>query len=162
MEKNITADIQFLRHTIATLAYRGGKAIRNVPEEFSLFKAHANAKSPINIIAHINDLLDWTLHLMKGKSVWKNSRPKTWAYEAERFHKGLQKIDDVLASGKELKCPAEKIFQGPVADALTHVGQIAYLRRLAGLGVMGENYYAADITAGNVGENQAKPKIEFN
>lgn len=162
MEDKNSESIEFLRHTLATLAYRGGKAVRNVPEEFCTFKAHPDAKPPVDILAHINDLLDWTIHLMKGKSVWKNSKPKTWTHEADRFHKGLKKIDDYLASGKPVKCPAEKIFQGPVADALTHVGQIAYVRRLAGIGVMGENYYVADISIGCVGNEQPKPKIEFN
>ena len=162
MEKNAPDNIQFLRHTLAVLAYRGGKAIKNVPEEFKTFKVHQDAKPPVYILSHINDLLDWTMHLLKGKSVWKNSRPKNWAAEVERFHKGLEKIDAFLSSGKKLNCDCEKIFQGPVADALTHIGQIAYLRRLAGIGVMGENYFVADIEAGRVGADQAKPKFEFN
>jgi len=66
-----------------------------------------------------------------------------------------------LASDKPLHAPVEKLFQGPVADALTHVGQIAVLRRLAGSPVKGENYFVADIAAGRVGADQAAPKREF-
>jgi len=161
MENINNESLLFLRHTFAVLAYRGGKAIKGVPEDFRNYKISPEAKPPIAILAHVNDLLDWTLHLIKGKSVWKNSKPRSWAFETERFHKKLEKIDSALSSGKEIKCSYERIFQGPVADALTHIGQIAYLRRIAGIGVMGENYFVADISAGRVGVDQAKPKIEF-
>jgi len=50
---------------------------------------------------------------------------------ASVFSPALKKFDDYLASEKPLQAPAEKLFQGPIADALTHVGQIAMLRRMA-------------------------------
>lgn len=162
MQLTAKSETGFLRHTLATLAYRGGKTIRNVPEDFSSFKIHLSAKPSIAILAHINDLLDWTLCLFNGESVWNNSTPDTWQAEAKRFHYTLQKIDDFIAEGNEIKCSPEKVFQGPIADALTHVGQIAYLRRLAGIPVMGENYFQADISVGCVGADQPAPKFEFN
>ena len=73
----------------------------------------------------------------------------------------LNALDAYLASDKPLHAPVEKLFQGPIADALTHVGQIAVLRRLAGSPVKGENYFVAEITAGRVGHDQAAPKREF-
>jgi hypothetical protein len=79
----------------------------------------------------------------------------------KRFHNGLAAFDEYLASDSPLKAPAEKLFQGPVADALTHVGQIAIMRRLAAVPVKSENYFVADLAAGRVGPEQAAPKREF-
>lgn len=154
-------NIFLFRHTLASLAYRGGKTIRGVSESFPQFKVTPQAKAPIFILAHINDLFDWTIHLIEGESIWVNSSPSSWDDETKRFHAGLQKIDDLIVSGAEMKCSFEKLFQGPVADALTHIGQIAYLRRLAGIPVMGENYFVADIELGRLGADQNPSKIEF-
>jgi len=152
-------DRQLLRHTLATLAYRGAKAIGNAPEEFGGFQG--GEKAPGQILAHIGDLLDWGLSMANGKRQWHNSAPLPWAKEVNRFFTALENFDRYLASTEPLQAPAEKLFQGPIADALTHVGQIAMLRRLAGLPIKGENYFAAEITAGRVGPDQPPPKREF-
>ena len=54
------------------------------------------------------------------------------------------------------------MFQGPIADALTHIGQIGMMRRMAGAPVRGENYFKADIAAGRVGAEQSAPRFEFD
>jgi len=151
----------FLRHAIATLAYRGGKVVRGAPEGFSDFRVGSKSRTPGQILAHIGDLLDWALWLAKGKHTWKDSTPQTWESDVARFHEGLAKLDAYVASEAPLGFPAEKIFQGPIADALTHVGQIAMLRRLAGGPVRGENYFKANIESGRVGADQPPPVSEF-
>ena len=80
----------------------------------------------------------------------------------ERFFTALEEFEAYLASDLPLECPAEKLFQGAIADALTHVGQIAMLRRLAGSPVRAENYFKADVAAGRVGAEQALPRLEFD
>lgn len=150
-----------LRHTLATLAYRGGKALRGVPEGLADFQAGAGARKPIEILAHLGDLLDWAVSMAAGQQKWQNSAPLPWDEEVKRFFAALQKFDDFLASDQTVHAPLEKLFQGPIADALSHVGQISLLRRLAGCPVKGENYYVADIAVGRVGEEQAPPKREF-
>ncbi len=152
---------QLLRHTIATLAYRGGKTLRDVPGTFAQFRNGEQGRTPAEILAHIGDLLDWARSLAKGKQEWHNSTPLPWDQETQRFFAALEAFDACLASDSPLQASAEKLFQGPIADALTHVGQIAMLRRLAGAPVRAENYYVADITAGRVGSDQAPPKMEF-
>lgn len=152
---------ELLRHTLATLAYRGGKAIRNAPGGFAEFHAAEGARTPGQILAHLGDLMDWALSMAEGKQAWNNSQPLSWEEEAARFFATLRKFDDYLASTATVHAPLEKLFQGPIADALTHVGQIAILRRLAGEPVKAENYYVAEIVAGCVGADQAKPKREF-
>jgi hypothetical protein len=152
---------EMLRHTVATLAYRGGKAVRNAPPGFADFSAGKSSRTPGQILAHIGDLLDWALSMAEGKQRWQNSQPLPWEKETERFFAVLQAFDDFLASEKPLEAPAERLFQGPIADALTHVGQIAVLRRLADAPVKAENYFQAEITAGRVGPDQTAPQREF-
>jgi hypothetical protein len=152
---------EMLRHTLATVAYRGGKAVRNAPAAFSEFQAGAGARTPGQILAHIGDLFDWGLSIAKGKQAWNDSKPLAWEAEVARFFAALKTFDDFLASGESLQAPAEKLFQGPIADALTHVGQISILRRMAEAPVKGENYHRADIVIGRVGAEQTQPKREF-
>jgi hypothetical protein len=158
---NSNSKRDLLRHALATLAYRGGKAVRNVSEGFAVFQANENVRTPGQILAHIGDLMDWALSIAAGKQAWNSSQPLPWEKEVERFFASLKKFDDFLASSEPLQAPPEKLFQGPIADALTHVGQIAMLRRLAGEPVKAENFYKAEIVMGRVGADQAKPKLEF-
>jgi hypothetical protein len=150
-----------LRHTLATLAYRGGKTLRGAPAEFAEFRAGGTTRTPAQILAHMGDLLDWALSLAEGREAWHNSPPLTWEQGTARFFAALEAFDQRLSSEEPLACSVEGLFQGPVADSLTHVGQIAMLRRLAGCPVRGENYFKAEITPGRVGPEQAKPKFEF-
>ena len=152
---------ELLRHTVATVAYRGGKAVRNVPEGFADFQAGQGTRTPGQILAHIGDLFDWALSIAMGRRTWRDSTPLPWEQEVERFFAALKRFDDYLTSSEPVHASIEKVFQGPVADALTHVGQIGILRRLAQAPVKGESYYEADIVAGRVGADQAKPKREF-
>ena len=150
---------ELLRHTLATLAYRGGKAVRNAPPSFGEFSGAE--RTPGQILAHIGDLLDWALSIASGNRTWRDSKPLPWGQEVQRFFTALKKFDDYLASTEPLHAPAEKLFQGPVADALTHVGQLAMMRRLAGSPISGESYYDADIVVGRVGNEQTTPKRTF-
>ncbi len=153
---------EMLRHTVATLAYRGGKTLRDAPAGFAAFRAGEATRTPAQILAHIGDLLDWALSLAEGRQRWNDSAPLPWEQEVERFFQALKKLDDYLASAAALGRPAEKIFQGPIADALTHVGQLAMLRRLAGAPVRGENYHKAEIAIGRVGPDQSDRRVEFD
>jgi hypothetical protein len=153
---------ELLRHTIATLAYRGAKAVRNAPESFATFKASPTTRTPAQILAHIGDLMDWALSIAKGNETWQESEPLSWTQEIVRFHEALTKLDEYLASDGELSATCERIFQGPIADALTHVGQIAMLRRLSGEPIKGENYSRAKIESGKVSADQVKAVKEFD
>jgi hypothetical protein len=150
-----------LRHTLATVAYRGHKAVSDAPADFAEFHVAATSRTPGQILAHISDLFDWALALADGQHRWQNSTPLPWEQEIARFFDGLRNLDQRLASEAPLECLPEKLFQGPVADALTHIGQIAMLRRLAGAPGRAENYFKADISAGRVGPDQSRPRVEF-
>jgi hypothetical protein len=152
---------QLLRHTLATVAYRGGKALRGAPEHFGTFHIGDKTRTPGQILAHMGDLFDWALTIAQGSQTWKDSTPLPWDAEVARFFSSIRKFDDFLASSEPLQASAEELFQGPVADALSHVGQIAMLRRLAGSPIKGENYFKANIASGRVGPEQASPRREF-
>jgi hypothetical protein len=151
---------QFLRHTLATLAYRAGKAVRGAPESFATFSG--GTRPPAKVLSHMGDLMDWGLTMSKGAMKWTDSTPLPWLQEVERFFAAIQAWDSYLASDAPLAQSCEKLFQGPIADALTHTGQIAMLRRMADCPIKGENYFAAEIEAGRVGFAQAAPKREFD
>jgi hypothetical protein len=152
----------FLRHTLATIAYRGAKAIRSAGPNFAEYSASETSRTPAKILAHVGDLMDWGLAMSEGRREWHDSTPLAWEKECERFFTALKKFDDYLASEKPLQVSAEKLFQSALADALTHIGQIAMLRRMAGVPIKGENYYVAEITVGRVGADQAAPRKEFD
>jgi hypothetical protein len=151
-----------LRHTVATLAYRGAKAVREAPEGFGEFRASPTSRTPSQILAHICDLMDWALSQARGKQAWTDSTPATWHDDTQRFFTALRALDDYLASDGPLGYEPGQIFQGAIADALTHVGQINFLRRLFGNPVRGENYFRAEITTGRVESDQAAPRREFD
>lgn len=152
---------QLLRHSLATLAYRGGKAVRGAPDSFADFHASPDTRTPGQILAHIGDLLEWALSMARGQQKWHGSAPLPWPEEVRRFFSALEAFDAYLASDGPLQAPAEKLLQAPIADALTHVGQIAMVRRLAGAPMRAENYYVAKIAIGSVGVDQPAPVYEF-
>jgi len=151
-----------LRHAVATVAYRGGKAVRGAPASFATFSPDGTPRTPAKILAHIGDLYDWALTQAKGAEAWNDSTPLAWDREVERFHATLKRFDDYLASDAPLAATAEKIFQGAIADSLTHVGQVAMLRRLAGANMKSENYSRAEIVTGRVGAEQTPARREFD
>lgn len=153
-----------LRHLLATLAYRTGKTVRHTSESFAQFRASDDCRSPAEIVAHMGDLLDWALSMAKGDRKWHDSDPLPWAEEIARLFSAMQKLDDYLDSGLPLGTDPALILQGGVADALTHTGQLAMLRRMAGQKMKGENYSRADIRIGRVGLDQTDPdpKHEFD
>jgi hypothetical protein len=153
---------ELLRHALATLAYRGGKAVRNAPANFADYRCSEASRTPGQILAHIGDLLDWGLSIAHGKQTWRDTGVQNWDQDVDRFFSALKAFDDFLTSDQPLAALPEKLFQGPIADALTHVGQIAMLRRMAGAPVKGESYFAAEIVAGRVGREQTVPKREFD
>ena len=152
----------FLRHAVATVAYRGGKAVRGAPDSFASYSPDGSPRTPAKILAHIGDLYDWALTQAKGAEAWTDSEPLDWSREVQRFFAALQRFDEYLASDAPLAATAEKLFQGAVADSLAHVGQLAMLRRLAGAKMKSENYARADIVAGRVGSEQTPPRREFD
>lgn len=153
---------ELLRHAVAVVAYRGAKALRGAHASFATFSAGPTTRQPIQILAHTNDLYDWALWMAKGEWKWNNSTAGTWDAEIARFHVGLAAFDAYLESDAPLGYSAEQLVAGPIADSLTHIGQINVLRGIAGSPVKGESYAKAEIVTGRVGPEQTPPKREFD
>lgn len=150
-----------IRHAVATLAYRSAKTLRDMPEAARNFRPSQDTRTPLEILAHMGDLLDWALTMANGKPEWKASAPLAWDDEVARYFASMHAFDARLATGDPIACDDNKLFQGPIADALTHTGQLGMLRRLAGAPIKGENYFVAKIQEGTTGLEQAAPTREF-
>lgn len=162
MTSNSEINREMFRHIVASLAYRATKTLRNAPDTFATFRLNAKSRTPIEILAHMCDLFDWSLSIVKGEEIWHDSKPQAWSKEVARFCDSLQKFDAYLASNASIACSLYNLFQGPIADAFTHVGQLAMIRRLDGAPVRGENYFIADIDIGKIGLEQSNPRREFD
>jgi hypothetical protein len=150
---------ELLRHGLATVAYRATRALESAPVEFGSFEGAG--RKPVEILAHMGDLFDWALSMAAGRPAWKNSKSLPWNEEQQRFYAALAVFEAYLVSPEPLKAPVERLIQGPLADALTHVGQLAMLRRMAGSPTRGENFYIATIAAGQVSTEQPAPVKVF-
>lgn len=150
-----------LRHTLATLSYRAATVLRGAPVGFDAFRPAEGGRTAGQILAHMGDLMDWAASIVDGKETWTDSTPQAWDADIARFFESVARFDAQLAGPLGGQAPAERLFQGPVADALTHVGQLAMMRRLARAPMRGQNYSRADIVAGRVGLDQVAPKREF-
>jgi hypothetical protein len=150
---------ELLRHTLATLAYRVTRALENAPITFGDF--NGAGRRPVEILAHMGDLLVWALSMSLGSPVWNNTQPLAWQQEEQRFFRALASFDAYLASHAALHAPVERLLQGPIADAFSHTGQLAMLRRMAGAPIQGENFYAAAVALGQVGSVQPAPVKPF-
>jgi hypothetical protein len=151
-----------LRHLAATLAYRAAKVLRDVPPGFGAAAFGPASRQPVQIVAHMADLMAWALTLARGDFVWKAGGSGDWDTEVRRFFDALAALDRELAAAQPSRESIEQLIQGPFADALTHVGQLAMLRGMAGAPVRPESYARAEIVAGRVGSEQAAPVREFD
>lgn len=162
-DDRVEAERDALRHLLATIAYRGGKVLRDAPPGFGAMSAGGGTRTAVEILAHVGDLFDWGLALAaEGKHRWSDTRSDDWDAQVGRFFAGLAAVDAHLASGAPIARSPDRLVQGPFADALTHIGQLAMLRRVAGSPVRGENYFKAEVVAGRVGSTQAEPAFEFD
>src|ERR1043166_4105897 len=103
------SEISFLRHALATLAYRANRAIRNAPPEFAAYRAAETTRTPAEILAHVGDLMDWGVSIADGKQRWKDSKPLPWDQEVARFFTALEQFDTRLASPIPIACSVEKL-----------------------------------------------------
>ena len=151
-----------LRHALATIAYRGCRVVLDAPAPFAQFRSGPSTRTPAEILAHLGDLMDWALTAAQGAPAWRSADPLPWPAEVDRFFAALGRFDAYLAGDAALGWPAERLLQAPIADALTHIGQLAMLRRLAGAPVRGERFSEARIEVGHVGRDQPPPRAPFD
>jgi hypothetical protein len=154
---------EIVRHTLATLAYRASKAVRGAPESYGGFRVGPTTRTPAEILAHMSDLMEWSLTMAQGRAEWRSVPPQAWVNDVDRLFSGITTLDRYLASGTAVeRSMLLQLVQGPIADALTHTGQLTLLRRLADSPVRGEDYPRASISAGQTGLEQPPPRFEFD
>ena len=161
MTHDETVERTALRHVLATLAYRTVRATENLPPAFAHFSAHPGSRTPVAILAHMGDLFDWALSMASGHEQWGEAAPLEWEEERVRFHNGIRAFDAYIAGPAAVACPLTRLLQGPLADAMTHAGQLAMLRHMFGQPMKGENYFVADIAIGRIGMDQPAPRKPF-
>ncbi len=162
MQTEPFSERELLRHALAAMVYRATRAVEHVHSTFGTFRPFEGSRTPVQILAHMGDLCDWALTIAKGHELWRDAVPQTWESEVSRFYECVKTLDNFLAGPSPLSCLVPRLLQGPVADALTHIGQLAMLRRMSGDPMRGENFFLADIEAGRVGPDQAPPKRTFD
>lgn len=146
-----------LQHALATLAYRTQKALRGAPDGFASFRAGVHVRTPLDLLWHMTGLVGYARTMLRGGTFAPPPVP-TLAEEIARFHAELAALrDDFADPSLDATITDEQFLQGPIADALTHAGQLAMLRRLAGDPVPSENFIQADVRADNVGVEQPLP-----
>jgi hypothetical protein len=153
---------QALRQLAATLSYRAAKVLRDVPPGFGSRSFGEATRTPVRIVAHMGDLMAWGVSMARGGKEWKAAGGEDWATEVTRFFDGLRALDEAVAKDEPFTGSIDKLIQGPLADALTHVGQLSMLRGMAGVPVRPESYARAPITVGRIGLDQDPPGFEFD
>ena len=146
-----------LRHFLAALAYRTQKALRDAPAEFGDFRAADRVRTPAELIRHMTSVLGYARTFFIGGQYRPEPLPSL-NEEIIRFHNMLEDLARHIEAGTPLLegMSAERLLQGPFSDAMTHAGQLAMLRRLAGVPVPPENFILADIEPERLGIEQAK------
>jgi hypothetical protein len=157
----MATDRDLLRHGLAVLAYRAAKPLRDPPPGFAAYSTGPGAWTPLHLVTHLADLIAWANTAVRGKAKYQDSTPATWEHESARFFAQLAELDAYVASDQPLASTCERLLAGPLADALTHTGQLAMLRRMAGAPIVAESYFRADIVAGAVGPEQPPPVYSF-
>lgn len=146
-----------LRHALATLAYRAARPLRDAPATFPFLEVGNGVRTPLKIVAHMADLMAFAKATLEDRRPARGGGPAAWEDEVGRFFSGLEALDGALAGGAGGGETLERLLQGPVSDALTHVGQLALLRRVAGSPIRGESYHRAAIEVGRVERDQPPP-----
>jgi hypothetical protein len=153
----MTESRRLLQHFLAALAYRAQKALRGAPDDFADFRAAPTARTPFELIWHMTGLIGYARTMLRGGE-FEPPRLATLADEVDRFHRTLEALRDDFADPTLVaRISDEQFLQGPLADAMTHVGQLAFLRRLHGSPIPPENFIFATVTPANVGREQALP-----
>ena len=151
-------DRELLRHFLAAIAYRTQKALRDAPEHYPTFSAGNRVRTPVELIRHMTSLMGYVRTFFVGGSYPVKPDPlPTFKEEVARFHELLESVGALLASDERCSLTTEQLLQGPFADTMTHVGQLAMLRRLAAAPVAPENFIYADIRAERLDADQPPP-----
>ncbi len=149
-----------VRHFLAALAYRFHKAVNKAPKDFYKLTPGSGIRTPLEIVHHMNGVLGYGKVVLEtgDTDYWYANAKHDWDGEVQTLHKTLESLDALLENAISIEDEKlQRLLQGPLSDAMTHVGQLAMLRRIANSPLPGENFYKADIRVGRVSEKQPDP-----
>jgi len=153
----VNSTAHLLRHFLAALAYRTQKALRDAPPSFEELRVAPGVRTPRELVRHMTSVLGYARTFYAGGTYDAEPLPSL-AAEVARFHEMLESLGRAIDTSEPKEVTPEQLLQGPLADAMTHAGQLALLRRLAGAPVPAENFLKADVRAENVGADQPEPR----
>jgi hypothetical protein len=145
-----------LRHFLAAIAYRTQKSLRGAPEGFGGFRVAPGVRTPAELVRHMTSVLGYATTFFVG-GAFDATPLATLENEVARLHATLSRLHEHFANGSFERMRPEGFLQGPLADAMTHVGQLAMLRRLYGAPVPPENFIFAEVDSRNVSAEQPDP-----
>lgn len=148
---------KLLNHFLAALAYRTQKALRDAPDDFGSFQAMENVRTPAELVRHMTSVLGYARTFFIGGH-YRPEPLESLDEEIERFHEMIGLLSQHLRDDPFLEgLTEERLLQGPLSDAMTHAGQLALLRRLAGAPIPPENFIVAEIKPERLGRDQPRP-----
>jgi len=152
----MSAKEEILRHYLASIAYHATKAIKGAPENYPELNIGKDIRTPRRILHHVTGVLSYAHSFFEHYDTTYFEH-KPWDEEVRYFYETLSKLDESLQEKEPREVSEEQLLQGPLSDAMTHIGQLLMLRRMAGSPVPSENFIYADIRAGVVGQDQPEP-----
>lgn len=153
----MTDSRRLLQHFLGALAYRTQKALRDAPDSFADFRVAPTARTPFELLWHMTGVIGYARTMLHGGD-FEPPRLGSMAAEIDRFHDTLAALSrDFADASLQARISDEQFLQGPLADAMTHAGQLAMLRRIHGVPVPSENFIFANVSAGNVSSAQSLP-----
>jgi hypothetical protein len=153
----MTESRDLLKHFLAAIAYRTQKALRGAAPGFADFRASPTSRTPHELLWHMTGLIGYARTMFHG-GFFEPPRLSSFQGEVARFHTMLEALrGDLDNLSLSASITDAQLLHGPLADTMTHVGQLAFLRRLSGSPVASENFIFASISAANLSANQAEP-----
>ncbi len=144
---------QLLKHLLAALVYRFTKSIKDVENEFWNFKVKDGVRTPHQLVVHIINVLGYVKTFFIGGKF--RAKMQDVENDVNRFYEIIQELDKLISKDELREIHPKKLLQGPLSDSMTHIGQIAMIRRIFGSPIAPENFVFADIESNNLGKNQS-------
>lgn len=148
MKDSHAGGAETLRCYLAGLVFRFEHVTAGTGEEFAKFEAGHGVRTPQQIVRHMTGLVLLARDQFE-EVAGRRPEPLPWPEEKSRFVATVWDFDTLVSKGSGLRedrsIPSmAHVWNGPLSDLMTHVGQLATLRRLAGDPVPAVRYSQVD------------------
>lgn len=135
---------KIILHLLDTLIYRFRSSVSKVDASFGNFEIGHGVRSPIEILYHMRGVIYYGNKAITDKRT-EMSPILSWDEEVALFLESVERLKENISNAQFSEETAFRMVQGPISDALTHVGQLAMLSRVHGHPIDKENFFKADI-----------------